>query len=56
LVANLRQLSPEMQCCGSGSDFGKVLAPVPVPFPFPFPDPDHILQFKKNVQNVAFSI
>jgi hypothetical protein len=28
-----------MICCGSGSDFGKVLAPIPVPA---VPDPDNI--------------
>jgi hypothetical protein len=41
-------------CCGSGSDFGKVLVPGPVPA-----DPDNIEQFsnnKKFVQNLAFSI
>ncbi len=34
---------PVLICCGSGSDFGKVLVtPVPAPVPAPVPDPDNI--------------
>jgi hypothetical protein len=39
-----------MICCGSGSDFEKVLVPVPAPVSIPvsFPDPDNLAQFSKN--------
>jgi hypothetical protein len=32
---------PVLICCGSGSDFGKVLVPAPVSVPTPVPDPDN---------------
>jgi hypothetical protein len=31
-----------MICCGSVSDFGKVLVPVPIPVPATDQDPDNI--------------
>jgi hypothetical protein len=36
-----------MVCCGSSSDFGKVLVPIPVSVPAPDPR-QYLAQFSKN--------
>jgi hypothetical protein len=48
-----------MICCGSASDFGKVLVPVLASVLDSFPDPDNIGQFQQQffpLKNLDFSM